>query len=56
MSDFVWGGNEFATTIHVLVSAVVNIARVMKLPSGLELFRGLGGLAELPDSFYKVDS
>ena len=48
------GGNRFATTIHVLVSAVVKIARVMKLPSGLELFRGLGGLMELPDSFYQV--
>ena len=48
------GGNRFATTIHVLVSAVVKIARVMKLPSGLELYRGLGGLMELPDSFYQV--
>jgi hypothetical protein len=48
------GGIRFATTIHVLVSAVVKIARVMKLPPGLELFRGLGGLAELPESFYQV--
>ena len=48
------GGNRFATTIHVLVSAVVKIARVMKLPPGLELYRGLGGLAELPESFYQV--
>ena len=52
---FAGGGNRFATTIHVLVSAVVKIARVMKLPPGLELFRGLGGLAELPDSFYQVN-
>jgi hypothetical protein len=51
---FAGGGNRFATTIHVLVSAVVKIARVMKLPPGLELFRGLGGLAELPESFYQV--
>jgi hypothetical protein len=51
---FEGGGNRFATTIHVLVSAVVKIARVMKLPPGLELFRGLGGLAELPESFYQV--
>jgi hypothetical protein len=49
------GGNRFATTIHVLVSAVVKIAGVMKLPPGLELYRGLGGLAELPDSFYMVN-
>jgi hypothetical protein len=26
----------------------------MKLPPGLELYRGLGGLMELPDSFYQV--
>jgi hypothetical protein len=48
------GGNRFATTIHVLVSAVVKIARAMRLPAGLELYRGLGGLMELPDSFFKV--
>ena len=52
---FEGGGNRFATTIHVLVSAVVKITRVMKLPPGLDLFRGLGGLAELPESFYQVD-
>ncbi len=50
------GGNLYATTIHILVSAVVKIARVMKLPSGLELFRGLGGLMALPDSFFRADS
>ena len=49
------GGNLFSTTIHVLVSAVVKIARVMKLPAGLELFRGLGGQMELPESFLKAD-
>ena len=26
----------------------------MKLPPGLELYRGLGGLAELPEGFYRV--
>jgi hypothetical protein len=46
-------GNLFATTIHVLVSAVIKIARVTKLPAGLELYRGLGGLVQLPDSFFR---
>ncbi len=55
-SKFRAGGNLYATTIHILVSAVIKIARAMKLPSGLELFRGLGGLTELPDSFFRVDA
>jgi hypothetical protein len=46
--------NTFATTIHVLASAVVNISRVMELRPGVKLYRGLGGLVVLPDSFYKV--
>ncbi len=52
---FKGGGNLFATTICVLQSAVMKTARVMRLPPGLELFRGLGGLAELPDSFSTPD-
>ena len=53
--QFQQGGNQFATTIFVLQSAVMKISRVMRLPPGLELFRGLGGLAELPDSFETPD-
>ena len=53
--QFQQGGNLFATTIFVLQSAVMKISRVMRLPPGLELFRGLGGLAELPDSFETPD-
>ena len=49
------GGNLFSTTIFVLVSAVIKISRVMRLPPGLELFRGLGGLAQLPESFLLDD-
>jgi hypothetical protein len=55
-SKFLAGGNLYATTIHILVSAVIKIARATKLPSGLELFRGLDGLMELPDSFLRVDA
>ena len=53
--QFQQGRNQFATTIFVLQSAVMKISRVMRLPPGLELFRGLGGLAELPGSFYETD-
>ena len=44
------GGNTFATTIFVLVSAVQKIARVMPIPEGIVLYRGLGGM-ELPERF-----
>jgi hypothetical protein len=49
------GGNRFTTTIHVLIAAVIKIGRAMKLPSGLKLYRGLGGDRQLSDSFYKSD-
>jgi hypothetical protein len=46
---------RFATTIHILVSAVVKLTRAEKLPAGLELYRGLGGSMALPEKFYKRD-
>jgi len=45
--------NRFSTTTHVLVSATVKLARKIKLPSGLKLYRGLG--RELPKSFDAED-
>ena len=48
-------GNKFSTTVHVLVSAVVKLAREIRIPSGLRLFRGLGSASELPDSFHNPD-
>jgi hypothetical protein len=53
---FAAGDNLYATTIHVLVSAVVKMARAMRLPPGLELYRGLGGRMDLPDSFRRPDA
>jgi hypothetical protein len=53
--QFQQGGNLFATTIFALESAILKISRVMRIPPGMELFRGLGGLAELPDKFDKTD-
>ena len=49
------GGYLFPTTITVLCSAVVKIARATRLPQGLELFRGLGGRLELPAGFSRAD-
>ena len=49
------GGNLFATAIFLLQSAVMKISRVMRIPKGLGLYCGLGGLAELPNSFYEAD-
>jgi len=48
--------NLFSTTIHVLVSAIQKVARVMPPPEGLTLYCGLGGLMELPDTFWSYDS
>jgi hypothetical protein len=48
-------GNLFATTIFVLMSAVQKIARETKLTEGLRLFRGLGGLVDLPKEFFTAD-
>jgi hypothetical protein len=49
------GGNLFPTTIAALASAVAKIARVTRLPPGLLLFRGLGGLMDLPAAFWAYD-
>jgi hypothetical protein len=48
-------GNLYATTISVLVSAVQKIARAATLPEGMRLFRGMGGLMDLPREFFAAD-
>jgi hypothetical protein len=48
-------GNRYSTTIVVLVSAVQKIARGMKLPENTRLYRGMGGLMELPKGFFTAD-
>uniref|UniRef100_A0A7S0M752 Uncharacterized protein n=1 Tax=Cryptomonas curvata TaxID=233186 RepID=A0A7S0M752_9CRYP len=37
------------------MSAVQKLCRVMKIPDGLRLYRGLGGSMKLPKCFYKAD-
>jgi ankyrin repeat protein len=49
------GGNTFATTIFVLVSAVMKVAKCTRIPEGTLLYRGLGGLMDLPDHFFNAD-
>jgi ankyrin repeat protein len=49
------GGNTFATTIFVLVSAVTKVAKCTRIPEGTLLYRGLGGLLDLPDHFFNAD-
>jgi hypothetical protein len=49
------GGNKFATTIFVLASACQKVSRSMHIPEGTLLYRGLGGLADLPASFHQPD-
>ncbi len=49
------GSFKFTTTIFVLISAVQKVARVMKLPEGLRLYRGMGGLMDLPEQFFRAD-
>ncbi len=49
------GGNTFATTIFVLVSAVTKVAKCTRIPEGTLLYRGLGGLMDLPNHFFNAD-
>ena len=53
---FANGGNRFTTTIFVLVSAVQKLTRAIKMAEGTILYRGLGGLMDLPERFHQPDS
>lgn len=48
--------NNFTTTIFVLVSAIKKLTRIERIPEGTTLYRGLGGLAELPKQFTSGDT
>ena len=52
---FLESDNMSSTTIFVLVSAVQKLSRVMNIPPGTMLYRGLGGTLELPESFTNAD-
>jgi hypothetical protein len=46
-------GTTFTTTIHALVSAVQKLASAINMPDGLKLYRGLGGVLDLPQAFFQ---
>ncbi len=50
------GSRLFATTIHVLVSAVQKLSRVTRLEPERPLYRGLGWDADLPALFVEADA
>ena len=45
--------NKYTTTIYCLVSGVTKVSRRTKIPTGLILYRGFGGL-KLPEQFYRA--
>ena len=50
------GDYTFPTTIFVLVSVIQKLGRVVPIPAGVVLYRGLGGLLDLPDCFLTGDA
>ena len=40
----------------MLLSAVLKLMRVVRIPPGLQLFRGLGGRLTLPESFATAEA
>jgi hypothetical protein len=47
-----YAGNRYATTIHTLVSAVLKLAKVTRIPEGRRVYRGLGGVV-LGEKWFK---
>jgi hypothetical protein len=48
-------GNRFTTTIHILVSAVMKLSRMTRVPDGRKVCRGLGGMV-LDAKWFRTDS
>ena len=46
--------NRYPTTLACIVSGILKLSRIAKMPEGAEVFRGLSGLA-LPPSFFEKD-
>ena len=47
------GKNFYSTVIYVLVSAIQKLSRSVKIQDGLMLYRGLGGVIDLPKTMNK---
>ena len=46
---------HFVTTIHAIVSGIIKLASIMKLPVDRKVYRGLSGI-ELPEAFWEEDA
>lgn len=47
-------GNTYTTTIYCIVSGIIKLSKVMRLPDNRMVYRGMGGL-DLPESFLEQD-
>jgi len=48
------GEKKYITTIHAIVSGIIKLASIMKLPFNRKVYRGLSGF-ELPEEFWNED-
>ena len=47
-------GKQYVTTIHAIVSGIIKLSSIMKLPLNRKVYRGLSGI-ELPKEFWEED-
>ena len=55
LRGLVTGGNRYAATIYLVCSGLRKLSRTTKLPKGLMVYRGNGGMA-LPFDFLEPDA
>jgi hypothetical protein len=55
LRGLVTGGNRYAATIYLVCSGLRKLSRTTKLPKGLMVYRGNGGMA-LPLDFLEPDA
>jgi hypothetical protein len=55
LRGLVTGGNRYAATIYLVCSGLRKLSRTTKLPEGLMVYRGNGGMA-LPMDFLEPDA
>ena len=55
LRGLVTGGNRYTATIYLICSGLRKLSRTIKLPEGLMVYRGNGGMA-LPLDFLEPDT
>ena len=55
LRGLVTGANRYAATIYLVCSGLRKLSRKIKLPAGLKVYRGNGGMA-LPLDFLEPDA